>query len=291
MATNSYSPPDDFVVFILTHGRPDKQYTYQTLLKQGYTGQIYFIVDNEDKTIDRYRSLYGDRVIVFDKLVASRQVDPMDNFSQLQKGVVCARNSCFEIARKLGYTYFLQLDDDYPNFEYRWDRDYRWHYRPVQNLNRLLALVLDFYRSIPAKTICLAQGGDMIGGKDSTTLKSLHLKRKAMNSFFCSTERPFKFIGRINEDVNTYVILGMRGELLLTIVNANVRQKETQTQTGGMTDLYIDSGTYLKSFYPVMCNPSCVRIAAMGESHFRIHHNIRWKHAVPVIISEQYKKV
>lgn len=291
MATNVYPPPDDFVVFILTHGRPDKQYTYQTLLKQRYTGQIYFIVDNEDKTIDRYRSLYGDRVIVFDKLVASRQVDPMDNFRQLQKGVVCARNACFEIARKLGYTYFLQLDDDYSRFRFHFDKDYRWNEQSLTNLNQLFAITLDFYRSISAKTIAFSQGGDMIGGIENYYVSTLRLKRKAMNSFFCSTERPFQFIGRINEDVNTYVILGMRGELLFTIYNATVEQKETQTQTGGMTDLYIDSGTYLKSFYPVMCNPSCVRIAAMGESHFRIHHNIRWKHAVPVIISEQYKKV
>ena len=45
---------DDFAVFILSHGRSDKIKTYNTLKKQGYTGKIYIIIDNEDVTADRY---------------------------------------------------------------------------------------------------------------------------------------------------------------------------------------------------------------------------------------------
>ena len=41
---------DDFCAFILTHGRPYKVHTYQTLRKAGYTGKIYIVIDNEDKT-------------------------------------------------------------------------------------------------------------------------------------------------------------------------------------------------------------------------------------------------
>ena len=62
----------DFAAFILTHGRPDRVVTYNALLRAGYTGPIYFIVDNEDKTVDRYRDRYGDRVIIFDKEAAAK---------------------------------------------------------------------------------------------------------------------------------------------------------------------------------------------------------------------------
>ncbi|EFI4081186.1 TPA: hypothetical protein J5F60_004390 [Escherichia coli] len=41
---------DDFCVFILTHGRPDKVLTYRTLRRAGYTGKIFIVVDDEDKT-------------------------------------------------------------------------------------------------------------------------------------------------------------------------------------------------------------------------------------------------
>ena len=60
--------PDTFCVFILTHGRPDNVVTLKTLERCGYTGRLYFVVDNEDATVDRYRENFGeDRVIVFDK--------------------------------------------------------------------------------------------------------------------------------------------------------------------------------------------------------------------------------
>ena len=56
----------DFCVFILTHGRPDKVYTYETLKKSGYEGPLFLVIDNEDKTADRYVEKFGaDSVIVF----------------------------------------------------------------------------------------------------------------------------------------------------------------------------------------------------------------------------------
>ena len=41
----------------------------------------------------------------------------------------------------------------------------------------------------------MGQGGDFIGGHQSGLWKK-KLKRKAMNSFICSVNRPFKFIGQ-----------------------------------------------------------------------------------------------
>ena len=44
-----------FVAFILTHGRPDRVLTYEKLRKHGYTGKIYIVCDDEDKTLPEYR--------------------------------------------------------------------------------------------------------------------------------------------------------------------------------------------------------------------------------------------
>ena len=54
----------DFAVFILTHGRPDNVKTLSTLKKCGYTGNVYFIVDNEDKTIDTYIKNFGSEFVI-----------------------------------------------------------------------------------------------------------------------------------------------------------------------------------------------------------------------------------
>lgn len=112
-----------------------------------------------------------------------------------------------------------------------------------------------------------------------------------MNSFICSVDRPFTFIGRINEDVNTYTRKGSTGDLFFTTHMLRLEQKQTQSNSGGMTDIYLNNGTYIKSFYTVICQPSSVKIKMMGEKNNRLHHNINWKTTVPKILSEKYKKL
>ena len=111
-----------------------------------------------------------------------------------------------------------------------------------------------------------------------------------MNSFFCKTDNQINFIGSINEDVNTYVTKGNRGELYFTIARVSLNQGMTQQNSGGMTETYLDNGTYVKSFPTVMLNPSCVKIGLIGVGHRRIHHKIYWKNAVPKILNEKYRK-
>jgi len=278
---------NDFAVFILTHGRPKNVITYKTLKKQGYTGKIYIVVDNEDKTLGEYKELYGNEVIVFDKQDIANRYDTGDNFKE-HRSVFFARNACFEIAQKLGITYFLELDDDYHTFDYTSLKHWR---SPVKaSLDLVFDAMLRYYKSIDAVTIAFGQGGDLIGGRQSTYGQKTTLKRKAINTFFCSTERPFEFVGRVNEDVNTYTSLGQRGILLLTMFGIVIRQTTTQANSGGMTWLYLNEGTYVKSFYTVMYAPSCAKISTMGDKRKRIHHKINWNNTTPMILDEKWKK-
>lgn len=283
---------NDFAVFILSHGRPDNVITLNTLKKANYTGKWYIVIDNEDDKADKYYKKYGtDKVIMFDKLEISKKFDTAD-MSQERRTVVYARNACFEIAEKLGLTYFLELDDDYNNFSYRKEIDGLLTQRVnVKQADKMFELMIDFLEKTQALTVAFGQGGDYVGGLNSGLYKA-QVKRKAMNTFFCTTKRPFKFVGRINEDTNTYVLYGSRGHLFLTICDVMINQLETQSNKGGMTDVYLNSGTYLKSFYTVMMCPSCVKISRMGNTSTskRIHHRIDWNSAVPKIISERYKK-
>jgi hypothetical protein len=279
---------NDFVVFILSHGRADRVYTYKTLKKEGYTGKIVIVIDNEDKTADEYYKKF-DHVEMFNKAEIAKTFDECDNFND-RRAIVYARNACFEIAKKLGYKYFIQLDDDYTGFQYRVYSSDSQKPKKVNNLDSVILLLLDFYKKTQFATIAMAQGGDFIGGKDNNMAKKPTLFRKCMNSFICSTDRPFSFVGRINEDVNTYVKKQSIGLLMGTIPFVSLVQKTTQKNAGGMTELYLDSGTYVKSFYTVMINPSSCYIKPMGDKHKRLHHAIKWENAVPKIISELNKK-
>lgn len=279
----------DFAVFILTHERPLKVHTYNSLLKHGYTGEIYIIIDNEDSQTDAYKQAFGNKVIVFDKKEISETFDEGDNFED-RRAIVYARNACFDIAKNLGVKYFMQFDDDYTAFSYRFTSKGEYLHRPIKNLDVIFDAMLDYYKSINVKSIAMAQCGDFIGGENGSFGKGKKIFRKYMNTFLCSTDRPFQFVGRINEGVNTYTNVQSRGNVFLTFSNLAINQLATQSNSGGMTELYLDSGTYIKSFYTVMYSPSCCKIIPMGETHRRLHHRITWKNAVPVIINESYKK-
>ena len=156
-------------------------------------------------------------------------------------------------------------------------------------VDKTMMALLEFYKKTNTKSIAFAQGGDFIGGENSAVFKK-KLARKCMNSFLCSTDRVFKFIGRINEDVNTYVRLGSIGHQFYTVAHLRLEQKQTQAEDGGMSDIYVDKGTYIKSFYTILFSPSCVKIRTMGFRNLRLHHSISWNNAVPVILDEKYKK-
>lgn len=278
----------DFCIFILSNRRPDKIHTLKSLAKAGYTGPVFIIVDNEDPEVEKYKQMYGDKCVIFNKAAYAGTFDIGDNFDH-HRGVIYARNACFDIAKELGFKYFMELDDDYTHFSYKFDTTYKYYERMMHKMNDVLDALLDFYISIPAKTVCIAQNGDFIGGKESE-MASLKLRRKAMNTFICSTERRFDFVGRINEDVNAYVSNGVKGDLFFTVCNVSLSQVTTQQNTGGMTELYLDTGTYVKSFYSVLYQPSSVKVSAMGDKHMRLHHSITWKNTVPKILSPDVKK-
>lgn len=276
-------------MFILSHGRPDRVHTVRTLERAGYTGDWYIVIDNEDKTADEYYRRFGkDRVIMFDKPAIAKTFDTADNFDD-RKAVVFARNACFEIAERLGYTHFMELDDDYTRFSFRLNKDGVLKDIEIRNLDYIMERMIEYYEKSGATCLAFAQNGDFIGGTLGMG-KDIHIKRKAMNTLLCSTRRPFKFLGRINEDVNTYVRLGSVGKLFMTINLISIKQIQTQTNKGGMTDIYLENGTYIKSFYTVMYAPSSVKIARMGNKYRRIHHKILWRYAVPHIVDEEYRK-
>jgi len=278
---------EKFCAFILTHGRADRVYTYKALKKSGYTGPIVFVLDNEDKTVEQYKKNFKEKICIFDKKAIASKIDDGDNFND-RRAIIYARHACFEIAKELGYEYFIQLDDDYTDFRHKKNHLGEYIDKKIKNFDAVMDAMLDYYKSIPALSIAMAQGGDFIGGKMGNSWKKP--KRKCMNSFICSVHRPYKFFGRLNEDVSAYTNLGSRGGLFLTIMNVALQQKQTQSGSGGMTEVYLESGTYVKTFYSVMYQPSSVKVGVMSGKNARIHHQIRWRNTVPRILSEEHKK-
>ena len=163
---------------------------------------------------------------------------------------------------------------------------------PIRSLDKVFSALLSFFIASGTGSLALAQGGDFLGGVNGTnaTVKSVRLLRKCMNSFICSVDRPFTFIGRMNEDVNTYSRRASTGLLFLTSNQVSLGQTQTQATPGGMSDMYREFGTYVKSFYTVMYHPSSATVQMMNSAHARLHHQVRWRNTVPKILSEDLKQ-
>lgn len=287
--------PDEFAIFIISHNRAKNIVTLRALDNSNYQGKIYIVIDDTDPAIEDYREEFGDNLVIFNKMEVAKTFDTGDNFSETRSAVY-ARNALHDIAKEKGLDYFLVLDDDYTSFRTRFDETFTYTTKSkVIDINRVIKSCIEFFKiDKRILTFCFAQGGDYIGGPGSGICfgKGLvGLKRKAMNSFLCATDRPFKFHGTLNEDATTYMYLGSLGHLFFTTNQYALEQMETQTNSGGNTDIYLQQGTYVKSFYSVMFQPSSIDITMMGVRFKRLHHRVNWNCTVPKILSQSFKKV
>jgi hypothetical protein len=288
----------ELCAFILSYKRAANVVTYKALRRHGFTGRIFIIVDDGDPQLAEYQSLYGEQVKVFSKDEVRKHTDTGDNFAATNT-VLFARNVCWHIAKQVKVSHFVMLDDDYGSFLHRYDDNLMFaRTRYANNLDAVFAACARFADATNACAIALAQGGDFIGGCLPTAgLLGNGNRRKAMNAFVCATTRPFMFIGRMNDDVNTYVRLGNLGNYFATTALCSITQKQTQQAAGGLTDMYLAEGTYKKSFYSCMYMPSSVAISVLCDArieaktkHSRFHHKIKWRATVPRLLRESIKK-
>jgi hypothetical protein len=282
---------DRFCCLIISNGRPDNVKTIDSLRRGGYSGEVFIVCDDLDDTLDQYRERFGPSVVVFDKSEVSKRIDRLDNFTWLDCSVF-ARHAAYDVARLLGYRYFVMLDDDYSSFNFRFNGRLVWDSKeiPIKDLDSVFRHMFSFLVSTPTKTLAMAQSGDYVGGGSGSFASKIYLKRKAMNTFFCDTEKPVNWLGSMNEDVNTYVADSVTGGLYLTTNQVAIHQAPTQSTGGGLTDRYLSSGTYVKSFYSLIVHPSGVSLRAIGESHRRIHHHVNWNKTAPKIVAETVRK-
>ena len=278
----------DFAVFILSHERAETIQTVDMLIEGNYTGDWYVVIDDKDSQIRRYKERFGKHVLIFNKKKYADKTDLRDNQTDLRIGVL-ARNAIIDFAHEMGYAYHLQLDDDYKGFVFRYPKDGKMKRTKIYDLNKLFDIFIDYLSETDACCITVGVGGDYIGGADNSRYYK-GLLRKGMNTFFLKDDKRFYFTMRMNDDVTTNCVNTMRGMVYLCCLYCMIEMEETQKGSGGMTEIYLDAGTYMKSFYTVMCEPSCCDIRLMKTSHPRPHHNINWEHCAPKIIEEKYKK-
>ena len=273
---------NDFCVFIISHGKPEND-TYKQLKVCNCEYPIYIVIDDKDPKLNEYIKKYGkENICIFNKVEYAKKCDMMDNFN-FDKVIVYARNACFDFAEKLGYKYFLELDDDYTDFAFRFGLEKQISVNK-SCIDDVFTMYVDYYEQTPIRILAFMQGGDFENMRNGKVL------RKSMNALFCSTDRRVIFNGRLNEDVNTYTRQNNIGNICISLPFIQLHQRKSQSGNG-MSETYLQYGTYTKSFYSVIQNPSCVKISILqSPTSYRIHHHINHRFCDAKIISYRFKK-
>lgn len=279
----------DFAVFILSHGRAYNVKTVKMLKKNNYTGDYYVVIDDEDEMEDLYREEFGEHILQFCKVDYAEKTDTGDTDNDRRVGVF-ARNAIQDFADELGYKYHLQLDDDFSEIAYRWDNgDGKLGYVNCGNLDKTFEILVEFMEKTPITWLSLSLSSYYLGGVKSKNWQK-GLIPKTMGSFLMRRDEKVMFRMRMNDDITTTLLNWQRGKMCFSVLNLMVQTPPTQTEKGGMTEIYTDNGTYRKSFYSVMCCPSFVKVGKQGIKNYRIHHTINWNNCTPMILNEKWKK-
>lgn len=277
----------DFAVFILTHGRAKTITTFKAMREHGYTGDMWVVIDNEDDQEDLYRERFGDAVIQFDKRDYLCKTDLGDTEDDRRIGVF-ARNFIQDKAKEMGYSYHLQLDDDIHGVSLRHVVDGKLKATKCRKLDVVFDGMCDFLDTTNITSLSFGLSPYYAGGVANLSWDK-QLIPKCMTTFLMRANDVNYFNMRMNDDITTSALNGMRGKLYLTFMPTMLDVDGTQVQSGGMTEIYQDNGTYRKSFYSVMAMPSCVKIGSMGVNDYRCHHQISWNNCIPKILNEHWK--
>lgn len=244
-----------FAIFILTNGRPNHQYTLE-FLRKSFKGDVFLLCDNEDKTLKEYQKNYGEQVVVFDKKEWVSKSDPMDNF-QSKNSVLYARNAVFEIAKDMGYEFFVMVDDDVTGLSFRYEKDGKLVGEPVKDFNKVSSVILETMDNTGTDFFSFGMDKIYIGGSSNSQYKKKIID-KVYCFIFCRTEQQHFYKGIMNEDEINNILSMSVGKLAKSLTAIQIQYKPIgRDNIGGNAETYNENGyySYIRNFYPIIAFP------------------------------------
>lgn len=277
----------DFAIFIPTHKRPNTQYTLDLLRNCGYTGEIFLVVDDLDPTVNEYKSKYGDKVLVFNKLEYVNKTDTGMSVPQINFAVF-ARNAIEDFAITLGYKFFAVFDDDMVKFRYRYDDDGVFRSTKITiNMDKIIDTYVSFIDESNISCVSFGSLNNYMRGVDSLYIETSRL-RLCCAIFFRNTN--FKVDWKLNmcEDRITSLYYGQLGQVWLQLLQVQLDTMPMGGEfIGGNTDVYKSLDKFHQVFFPVIVLPSSQYCSMYKGKWATVMHQ---EYVCPKIISGGYKK-
>ena len=273
-----------YATFIISYKRPTNQKTLDYILSAGYSGTWYIVVDDRDPTIEEYKALYADHILVFSKEEMLKITDnpiypPELNFA------VYARNACEQFANKLELDSFIVLDDDIKSFSLRYDEDgFLRNRKLVNNITEIFENILLYM--LEANVSCASSGYQNIywGGVEKFTERDLKDSlRLPIEAYFRNNSFKVNWVNLMGEDLVSGVKYGREGQvwLMLPFLQVVMPPCLKLTEEGGHTDTYKKySDIGLNVFFKIW-QPNAFTVFLKGDQWC---HSVRKDYAVPKIV-------
>ena len=282
----------DFATLIISHGRPQNILTLSSLTKAGYTGQYYIIVDDQDKSVQEYKQNYGNNVVVFNKQhyldsAISFNLEPLVNVA------VHARNAAEDIAVQLGLKYFLLLDDDIINFQFKYNQDGCLNRIKAFDIDNIISMYIKYMEDANITTLGLAHDGYFLGGNiNMFTLPQHSRYRLLANAFLRKVSEKVVWSPDMCEDFITSILENRKQNVWISLpflsCSCKVQGMNKKKVDGGNSNVYIEQGNYGVAIYSVLNLPDCYRLKISKKLWFEcVDYNL----TMPKIISSRYRKV
>lgn len=273
---------EDFAVFIISHGRADRVETYDMLKNTGYTGKIYIVLDDEDKS-DYQARFEADSILYYSKAQYREETE----VCRVVDGCATyARNAVEHLAKEMHLKAFMVADDDLLRLRYRYDEAGVLKSLSIkQGLDDILSAYIDFI--IENSVACVSFGTANIYMKGIRP-EAVSNNRLPFNCFIRNAEYDWTWKAEIYEDAVTDILESWNGDfaMQLPFVQCDMCPMDVGAK-GGMTDVYTAISQYEKNFPVLIYAPSCVRLG-LGKRNFI--YSVANKNAFPKLISSGNKR-
>ena len=281
---------NDFAIFILTHGRPNKQFTLRTFLNCGYTGMWYLVLDDTDDTIQQYIDIYGsEHIIVFDKnyYINSDRFDNGDNSLHAKSGIY-ARRAIEDIVKDFNLHHFIMADDDIINLSVRYPYDGVLKRYPITNIDEILEAHIQLLHTVGIASIGFGNTTHYFSGckifESTDRLLPYHI-------FLRNADIDINWVSWIcDDDVTEYLSSSVGNVWLVSLfVMYDVEQVGNVNAVGGMVETYKNVDPYILSFSGFKYFPNQIMLKYSSHKK-KIVFSKRKDCCFPQLISSKFRK-
>ena len=271
-------------IYIISKGRPWCR-TAKLLESLGYP-EWFIVCGTNDETLPEYKKRWGNKVLVFDWKKETETTDTLDNFGfeSMPSGATPVRNATIRISQQRGEKRHWQFDDDYRAFYlYNKQKNKFERIRDGKTLYNEMNVISSFAdkANLPNAGFCLTNASF----PDSAC--TVEPRVFNMHNLPSDPEKAQFWRGRMNDDlINAIEVLQKGGrEFAFKFLATNM--VPSQSEKGGLTDIYKEIGTVRKTAYAVLIAPGAVKLVIRFG---RYHHRVNWDTLKSCVISEKFRR-